>query len=95
MYDFRLAQLLQFVVKFSFVMFTFTLQFNKPNVLSSEIPPEIDHQIGAVFNPSCEVFIEGDVAGGPDLRVALGEVQKKSSTLNIVFQILDYILFLL
>ena len=53
----------------------------------SEIPPEINHQIGAVFNPSCEVFVERDVAGGPDLRVALGEVQKESRTLNIVFLI--------
>ena len=33
MYDFRLAQLLQFVVKFSFVMFTFTLQENTSNAL--------------------------------------------------------------
>ena len=52
-------------------------------LFSSEIPPEIDHQIGAVFNPSCEVFIEGDVAGRPDLCVALGEVQKESRTLKI------------
>ena len=65
---------------------------------SFKIPPEIDHQIGAVFNPSCEVFIEGDVAGGPDLRVALGEVQKESRTLEIVFLIrlfYHYILYLL
>ena len=57
------------------------------------IPPEIDHQIGAVFNPSCEVFVEGDVAGGPDLRVALGEVQKESSTLEISTDFIIYFIY--
>ena len=58
------------------------------------IPPEFSHKIRAVFDPSCEVLIEWDIAGWLDLWVAPGEVQKEPCTLKTkLFQNFRILLF--
>ena len=74
MYVFKSAQWLQLVTSWSlaFVRFTFTLHNTTRRLilglqfLAFLNRPEVDHQLGAVFDPGREVFVERDVAQGLD-----------------------------